>query len=213
MNAPTRTRPARTESRPKIARSNSVRPAPTRPAMPRISPRCSVNVAAARHRTPSTSSSASPACRGVRGKRSSTSRPTISRTISSGVIVAGPPPTTRPSRKHDDAIADLADLVDEVGDVDDRVAARLEPRDQREQALGVAAAERAGRLVEHEHAATDGDGPRDLDELLIGDGKIARPGVRAEMSGRPSSASAAARGRAHARRDRARPTAPVPCRA
>ena len=42
---PTRTRPLRTGSRPKSVRSSRVRPAPSSPAMPKISPRCSVNVA------------------------------------------------------------------------------------------------------------------------------------------------------------------------
>ena len=37
--------PAAHGSRPKIDRSNRVRPAPSRPAMPKISPRCSVKVA------------------------------------------------------------------------------------------------------------------------------------------------------------------------
>ena len=75
-------------------RSSSVRPAPTRPAMPSISPRCSVNVADPGS-SASTSSSRFAGVRGVRGKSSPTSRPTISRTISSGAIVAGPPPATR----------------------------------------------------------------------------------------------------------------------
>ena len=38
----TATRPSLTASMPKMARASSVRPAPTRPARPRISPRCSV---------------------------------------------------------------------------------------------------------------------------------------------------------------------------
>ena len=63
---PTVIRPLRTGSSPKIVRSSRVRPAPSRPAMPTISPRRSVSVAPPGWSSLS-SSSASPGSRGVRG--------------------------------------------------------------------------------------------------------------------------------------------------
>ena len=52
--------------------------------------------------------------------------------------------------QHGDAPADAEHLVEPVGDVDDRHAARREPLDQGEQLRDLAAGQRRGRLVHHE---------------------------------------------------------------
>ena len=68
-----------------------------------------------------------------------------------------------------------------MGDVDDGVAVGLEPADEVEQALDVGPGEAAGGLVEDEHAAPDGDGPADFDELLLGDRQTPHRRVRRDV--------------------------------
>ena len=75
-----------------------MRPDPRTPAMPKISPRCSVNVADPGS-SAVTSRMASPRVRCVRGNKSSTGRPTMRATMSSCVAsFVVPPPAFRPSR-------------------------------------------------------------------------------------------------------------------
>ena len=81
---PTVTRPDRTASSPYTARTNSVRPAPTSPAIPRISPRRTSKETPAGTPpapvSPSIFRRASPAACGTCGNNSSTLRPTINAT-------------------------------------------------------------------------------------------------------------------------------------
>ena len=68
--------------------------------------------------------------------------------------------------QDDDAIGDRFDLFDEVRDVDDGEALRLETADQREEPLDVGVGEAARRLVEHDDAGAARQSARDLDQLL-----------------------------------------------
>ena len=86
-----RTLPLSYGSTPKIARATSLRPAPTRPASPTISPARTVKVMSRNtpaRVSPSTSSTTSPTSAGSFGNSSVTSRPTIWRTSSSTVVSA-----------------------------------------------------------------------------------------------------------------------------
>ena len=62
-----------------------------------------------------------------------------------------PRPTACAVAQHGEAVRDRLDLFEEVADVDDRDAARLQPLHQVEQPLRVFLRRGAGRLVEHEH--------------------------------------------------------------
>ena len=98
----TRTSPLATGSRPKTARTSSVRPEPMRPAMPRISPRRSSRSASSGMSSPvraARSSTGSPTSCRVRWYMSSSSRPTMRRMIwEVGVSATTPVPTACPSR-------------------------------------------------------------------------------------------------------------------
>ena len=88
---PTVTVPASYRSIPKTARAISLRPAPTRPARPTISPARTVKEMSwkvPRDCSPLTSSTTSPISAGVLGNRSPTSRPTIRSTIASTSVSA-----------------------------------------------------------------------------------------------------------------------------
>ena len=56
--------------------------------------------------------------------------------------------------QHGDAVGDLVDLVEEVGDEEDGDAAVAQVADDAEELLDLAAVEAGGRLVEHEHASS-----------------------------------------------------------
>ena len=100
----TATWPPLTGSMPKTARASSVRPAPTRPASPRISPRCSVRstrtFGLARVRRPEIPRTGTPRAGSARGSARARSRPIISRTTRSRLIRSrASAPLTRPSRR------------------------------------------------------------------------------------------------------------------
>ena len=61
------------------------------------------------------------------------------------------------------------------------MTAGFQAGNQREQPLDVAAAQRAGRLVEHQHAAADGNRSRNFHELLIGHRQIAGQPIRRDV--------------------------------
>ena len=108
-------------------RSSRVRPAPIRPAMPRISPRRSVKRRRSRLERRRRSRIASPGARGAARKQvadvaARPSAPTIVvvRRVG-GRAAAG----VAAVAQHDEAVGDLLHFLDEVRDVDDRVPLRL----------------------------------------------------------------------------------------
>ena len=140
---------------PKIARASSVRPAPMSPANPRISPACSSKLTSLEllpAGMPRTDRSVAPGGRGARREHgregavdhhadhlvagSSRSFSTVSMRL--------------PSRNTVMESQMREDLVDLVRDVQDRDALRLQPADEREQALDLVAGERGGGLVHDE---------------------------------------------------------------
>ena len=174
---PARRRPAPS---PKIARTSVVRPAPTSPAMPRISPRRSDQV---RRAWPSSGrevrrapGSARPARAARAGKSSSRSRPTMWAMIDFRSVSARRPVGDRSAvAQHGVGLRDPAHLLEEMADVDDRQPALREPLDDREQPLGVALGERAGRLVEDDDPRARDQGPGHLDQLLGAHAQVADP--------------------------------------
>ena len=65
-------------------------------------------------------------------------------------------------------VAQREDLVEPVADEEDRDAAVAQPADDREQPLDLVGGERGGRLVEDEDARLDRQRLGDLDQLLVG---------------------------------------------
>ncbi len=61
----------------------------------------------------------------------------------------------------------------------------FEPADQVEQPLHVLARQAAGRLIEHQHAASNGNRPGHLHQLLFGDRKASDRQVQAEYPPAP----------------------------
>ena len=76
--------------------------------------------------------------------------------------------------QHGDPVADLIDLLEEVGDEDDAHALLLEVEHQLEELLHLLLVERRGGLVENEHLALHVHRPGDGHHLLHGDGAAAQ---------------------------------------
>ena len=128
--------------------------------------------------------------------------------------------------EHGHAVADAADLVEAVGDVDHADAVGGEPAHDVEQRLDLALVEDRRRLVHDQQAHVDRERPRDRDDLLgrrpqrpdlraRGDGLVAEPREqRGRVRGASGRSRAAARGAARARgRCSPRPSGPRPGRA
>ena len=71
--------------------------------------------------------------------------------------------------QHGDPVGDLVDLVQEVGDEQDRDARVAQLADHAEELLDLVAVEAGRRLVQDEHLGLEHHGPADRDELLDGD--------------------------------------------
>ena len=183
------TRPDSGRSAPTTARASSVRPAPSRPAMPTTSPRagsgCTSRRRRPRHRC-STRSSSAPGRRARRGKCSVSSRPAIMR-MSSGTVAspASTVPTRRPSRKTVTRCADLRDLLHAVRDVDDADPARGQAAHGREQLADLRLREGRGRLVHDQHARLRGQRLGHLHHLLLGDAQRLHRRARVEAHAQP----------------------------
>ncbi len=70
--------------------------------------------------------------------------------------------------QHADAVADLENLFQMVGDKNHRHALALEFAHDLEQQLGLTGRQRRGRLIEHQQACIQGQGLGDFDKLLLG---------------------------------------------
>ena len=81
-----------------------------------------------------------------------------------------------------DAVADLADLLESVGDVDDGDALGGEVADDPEEVVDLALVEHGGRLVEDEQPGVMRQGARHADDLLRGRATGGRPTRVGEIS-------------------------------
>ena len=79
--------------------------------------------------------------------------------------------------QHHDPVGDAGDLIQPVADIDERDALGLEPRDLREQPVGLAAAERRGWFVEDQQPRVQRQRLRDLHLLLRRDAECAHHAV------------------------------------
>ena len=75
-------------------------------------------------------------------------------------------PDQAPVAQHGYAVGDPVHLIDEMGDEDDRDAARLEIAQDAEQQLGLVGVEAGGRLVEHQNPRVLFERAGDRDQLL-----------------------------------------------
>ncbi|MNO65827.1 hypothetical protein D3C76_565970 [compost metagenome] len=75
-------------------------------------------------------------------------------------------------------IADLEDLLEAVGDVDDAAALLAQLADDHEQLLGLGVGQGIGGLVHDDDAGIERQRLGDLHHLLLADGEIPEPGVR-----------------------------------
>ena len=164
-------------ARPQIAGDVSVRPAPIRPPMPRISPRRSSKQTSLT-RSPSAIPSTlrqhgrQPACRCAAGRgRASRGRP--SRRPRRASSRQRSRRDVAPVAQHGDAVAEREDLGHAVADVDDADAPRLQVAHDAEQRLRLGLGQRGGRLVEDQHPAVERQRLGDLDQLLAGDRQFA----------------------------------------
>ena len=167
-------------SAPITASAVSVRPEPTSPAKPRISPSRSMKLidraVLERSAASSTSSTifASARSGGFGGKLFSMRRPTIiSTSRPTSVRATSVIADVLAIAQHGDAVAHFEDLFEVVRDEDHRDALRLQLAHDREQMLGFGGRERGGRLVEDQNARIERERLADLDELLLRDRQFA----------------------------------------
>ena len=157
--------------------ASSLRPDPTRPARPTISPALTVRL------TPLVSGSAHEIARLEDGR--------ADRRLRLRKEIVDPPPDHHLHElggvgvadvaradigavaQHRDAIGDGEDLVEAMADVDDPDAAPLEAAHDVEQARHVAFGQRRGRLVHDEDARIVRQRAQDLDALPVADGQRA----------------------------------------
>ena len=98
---------------------------------------------------------------------------------------------------HGAPVGDGDDLVEAMGDVEDRDAGLLQAFDHREEARHLALLQRSRRLVENEHARIARERPRDGDRLALGEGQLIHPLIEIERQIEP--VERVARERQHAR--------------
>ena len=112
---------------------------------------------------------------GRSGKTYSTFRPVISATTSRvGVVLGGQPDGDGPAvLEHGDPVADAADLLQAVRDVDDGDAVGGEVADDPEEVVDLVGVEGGGRLVHHDQPYVVGERPGHGDDLLLGGGEVA----------------------------------------
>ena len=93
-----------------------------------------------------------------------------------GLVLANEPPVA----EHRHLVGDLEQLVHLMGDVDDARALILERTDDPEQVLDLAFRQRRGWLIHDQDVGIVGDGLRDLDHLPVGDREVAHFRFRIE---------------------------------
>ena len=134
------------------------------------------------------------------GKTYSIERPVISRMISAVGRLLGRQPGGDGAAvlEHGDPVADRADLLEPVRDVDDGHALGGEVADDVEEPLHLAAVEHGGRLVHDDEPHVVRERAGHADDLLAGGAEACRPRGDGEISGWPRrsrSAAAASRRR------------------
>ena len=189
--------PALTRSAPKIARASSVRPAPTSPASPTISPRRTSSDASATPRAARPRAESDDGCVGRPGAawaetpRSAAGRASPRRATPPSRSPYGSVSTTRPSRSTV-TVSESSSTSRRKCEMRTIVFPAATSARTISCSLSVSAPlERRRRLVHHDHASIAGERAQDLDLLLLGRAKPA--GGRCAGGGRTRPALRAAR--------------------
>ena len=136
---------------------------------------------------PATSRITSPISPVVREKSLSGSCPTICRTIHAGVglghVLVGDDGAVA---QHGDVVADAAELVELVRDVDDRDVVTPQVAHDTEEHVDLVVGQGRGRLVHDQDAHLLQQHARDLDELLLADGQVTDEEVRVDVLTEPA---------------------------
>ena len=180
-----RTSPVSAGVRPNKTRASSVRPAPTSPASPRISPARTLkrDVAHARRPAPQIPYLEDHLARldECLGKdRRQLAADHHADQVAARHLVHAPGPDQHAVAQGRHAIGDLRQLFEAVGNVDDADAVRLQVADDPEEPVDLLVAQRGRRLVHDQDAGFGPQGPRDLDQLLLGHRQRADLGFRVD---------------------------------
>jgi hypothetical protein len=169
----------------KMARSNSVRPAPTSPPRPTISPArtlerdaahggAGANVAEPQRRLPGDRAPDGASREGLAGHEHD--QFAVGR-------VAGGTRGDEPAVAQDaHPVGERGDLVEPMADVEDGNALGAQLAEQGEKRCRLRAAEGGGGLVQDEHTAGLVEAGGDFDQLLVADAEGGRGGVRREFA-------------------------------
>ena len=165
--------------------ASSLRPEPTSPARPTISPartvRLTFRVIGRRTRSRASSTGA-PIGTAVFGKKGFDATPDhhLDEFGRAG-LRHRPRSDVGAVAQHRDAVGDLEQLVEPMADVDDPDAAAFELADDVEQARDVALGQRGGRLVHDQDARVVRQRAQNLDPLAVADGERADDLVGGEI--------------------------------
>ena len=204
---------------PKTASSSSVRPEPCSPEMPTISPARRVRSTPSTYPLPALRQlehrPRRARCRAALsgkndGDRPADHQPDQRRVVELGGGLGG---DLLAVLEHGDGVAEVEDLLEPVGDVDDADAALGEPGDDAVEQLDLVVGEGRGGLVHLDHPGVEADRLGDLDDLLLGDAQRAHPlagpdvgdaEVAEQVGGVGAASGRCRRGRGGAARGRAR---------
>ena len=185
----TKRRPSASASAPASARRSSVRPEPTSPPRPRISPRRSVNEMSSSTPgtlSPSTRSTSSSAIVRRCGGGLTRTCPSMAVTRRSFVQRStGSVATSSPSRITETRSHRREHLVEVVGDVDDRDSLLAQPANRLVEALALGGTERGRGLVHDQDAVVGGERPHDLEQPLVRHRERRGPHVRVDRESEP----------------------------
>ncbi len=162
---------------PAITPASAPCPLPDTPAMPTISPACTLSEASRSPARPCgsvthTRSSTSSAAPGARGVRAALRHLAPDHQFGQRRAVGARGRTVRDLAarpQHRDAVGDRQHLVHLVRDEDDREAVRHQPAQHHEQAFDLLRGEHRGRLVEHQDARAAIEHFEDFEPLLLAD--------------------------------------------
>ncbi len=168
--------------RPKIAAAASLRPAPSRPARPRISPARSEN-SDPRQADFENDLAGNPLlqlCQGFqRPPHHKSDQPLL---VQFGGRPGGDVPAVA---HHRDGIGQPEDFGHAVRNVDDGHAALLQVADDAEEPLRLTVGQRGGRLVHDEQVGLAAERLGDFDALALGEAPVAHPGQRVQAHSEP----------------------------
>ena len=158
-------------SMPKSTRATSLRPAPTSPAMPTISPPRTLKLTSSKapwRLSPLTSQQHLAGRRVDLREERHLAPDHVAHQVGGGQLTGPGVDHEAAVAKHGGRVADVEDLVQPVADEEHRHLAVAGLAHDGEEPLHLVCRERCGGLIEDEHAGLDRQRLGDLDELLVG---------------------------------------------